>query len=148
MSLESFVDAVASHALAVGVFDAVNGNEPKTAPGQGITAAVWLDRIEPVKSGLKSTSVRLVFNIRLYTNMLAEPQDMIDVNLIAAVDILLEAYSGDFTLNDTIRSVDLLGATGAGLSAQAGYIDQDNKKYRVVTVTLPLIVNDVWDQVA
>jgi hypothetical protein len=47
-----------------------------------------------------------------------------------------------------VRNVDLLGAYGAGLSALAGYLNVDNKMFRVVDLTLPLIVNNVWEQVA
>jgi hypothetical protein len=42
--------------------------------------------------------------------------------------------------------VDLLGSAGAPLSAQAGYLNQDGRLFRVMTLTLPIIVNDVWDQ--
>jgi len=34
------------------------------------------------------------------------------------------------------------------LSALAGYLNQDGKLYRVMTVTLPIIINDIWAQVA
>jgi hypothetical protein len=33
------------------------------------------------------------------------------------------------------------------LSAQAGYINQDGKLMRVMTIMLPLVVNDAWVQV-
>jgi carbon-monoxide dehydrogenase large subunit len=45
--------------------------------------------------------------------------------------------SGDFAKN--------LGDVLA-LSAVAGYINQDGKVLRVMTLTLPLVVNDVWSQ--
>jgi hypothetical protein len=32
------------------------------------------------------------------------------------------------------------------MTARAGYINQDNKMYRVMTITLPLVVNDTWLQ--
>lgn len=149
IDIETITDAVISHAQALGEFDRVNGHEPKVAPGNGITAAVWCDRVNPTKSsGLNSTSVLLIFNVRLYTPMLAEPQDAIDPNLIHALDALMAAYSKDFQLDDLIRNVDLLGSQSTGLGAVAGYINQDGKLYRVFTVTLPLIINDAWEQVA
>lgn len=149
LNIAAVTDAVASHALRLGVFDRVNTHEPKVAPGNGITCALWVDRVVPVrKSGLNSTSVCLVFNLRLFTSMLAEPQDMIDQNLLLALDALMAAFHGDYELGGLVREVDIFGMNGVGLNSQAGYVPQDNKMYRVVTVTLPLTMNDVWEQVA
>jgi hypothetical protein len=88
------------------------------------------------------------FTLRMFSNMLQEPQDAIDPEMLRSVDVLMGAYSSDFDLGGTVRNVDLLGAHGVGLSAVAGYLSVDNKMFRVVDVTLPLIVNDVWEQVA
>lgn len=145
----AIINAVQSHAMASGLFERVNGHEPKNAPGNGITAAVWADAILPVPagSGLAKTTARLVLNVRVYTNMLAEPQDAIDPAVCDAVDALMAAYSGDFELGGLVRNVDLLGQSGPPLSAQAGYIPQDGKLYRAMTITLPVIVSDVWEQV-
>ena len=149
MSLNTTVvlNEVVSHAMKLGLFERVNGHEPKSAPGNGLSAAVWVDRVGPAGSGLAATSALLTLQVRLYSPMLQEPQDAIDPNLTAAADALMNAYSGDFELGGNVRNVDLLGQTGPGLSAQAGYIEQDHKLYRVMTITLPLIVNDVWEQV-
>jgi PKD repeat protein len=140
--------AIETHALASGRFETVNGHEPKSAPGLGITAAVWFQSIEPAPaaSGLAATTIRLVMNIRITTNMLAEPQDGIDPNIVSAVDALMAAYSGDFTFGGQVRNVDLLGQTGQPMRADAGYLTQDNRSYRAVVITLPLICNDVWEQ--
>lgn len=149
MSLDtlSILNAVQSHAMASGHFERVNRHEPKNAPGNGLSAAIWVDRIEPVQSsGLSSSSAIVTLNIRVYTNMLAEPQDAIDPNIATAVDALIGAYSSDFELGGNVRCVDLLGQSGQGLTAQAGYLEQDHKMYRVMTISLPLIVNDVWSQ--
>lgn len=145
----SLFSKVESHALSLGLFERVNTSEPKNAPGHGLTAAIWVQVIEPVQSsGLAATSGRVEFNLRIYTNMLSEPQDAIDPNMTAAVDTLMDAYSGDFDLGATVRNIDLLGAHGTALRAQAGYINQDGKLYRVMTVTLPVIINDIWNQEA
>lgn len=141
-------DALVSHALESGHFEQVNEHEPKNAPGSGITAAVWVDRIEPARSsGLAVTSARMVFNVRLYQNFRSQPEDAIDPALVAALDALMTAYSSDFTLGSNVRCVDLLGMAGVPLSAEAGYLEQDRTIFRVVTITLPLIVNDAWEQV-
>lgn len=147
---DALISAVADHALTLGFFERVNRHEPKNAPGLGLTAAIWVDSIAPVRAGsLDSTTVRFAVMVRAYTSMLAEPQDAIDPNLAKAVDALIGSYSGDFTLGGDfdIRMVDLLGQFGVPLSAQAGYLEQDKKLYRVMTVTNPIIINDAWEQV-
>jgi hypothetical protein len=121
MSLDSnaIIDAVASHAAASGWFERVNRHEPKNAPGHGLTAAVWVDQLGPVPagSGLRKTSARVVLNVRVFQNMLAEPQDEIDPNMMSAVDALMTAYSGDFELGGNVRNVDLLAQAGTPLAA-------------------------------
>ncbi|MFF8901667.1 hypothetical protein ACF082_29770 [Streptomyces lydicus] len=143
-------DALVSHAMASGYFEQVNGHEPKSAPaGGGLTAAVWANQVTPLRaSGLASVSVLLVFNVRLYTSAQTQPADAIDPSMLAAVDDLCAAYSGDFTLGGLLRSVDLLGAHGQSLDVQAGYIQQDGALYRVMTITVPCVVNDLWEEEA
>ncbi len=146
---QDLVDRIASHAMTLGVFDRVNQHEPKNKPGRGLTCAVWIDRIEPARgrSGLTATDARVVFNVRVYTNMLQNPQDAIDPSVMNAVDLLFEAYSGDFQLGDESRWIDLLGATqGHPLFSQSGYINIDNMVYRVMTITVPVIVQNAWTQ--
>jgi hypothetical protein len=148
IDIDAILDAAVSHAMALGLFERVNQHEPKNAPGNGLTAAVWVDYIGPFagQSGLATTSALLVLNVRCYTSMLAEPQDGIDPRLTSAVAVLMGEYSGDFDLGGAVESVDLLGRSGRRLEAQAGYISQDGKLYRVMTIVLPVIVNDVWSQ--
>jgi hypothetical protein len=148
LDINAVLDAAVSHAMALGLFERVNGHEPKNAPGSGLTAAVWVDYIGPhaAQSGLAATSARLVLNVRAYTSMLADPQDAIDPRVVAAVGALMGEYSGDFDFGGAVESVDLLGRAGPPMSAQAGYLNQDQKLYRVMTITVPVIVNDVWTQ--
>lgn len=149
MNFQTILDKVTSYALASGQFERVNNHEPKNAPGNGLSAAIWVQKIEPIKSsGLNSTSGRIELTVRIFSNMLQEPQDAIDPNIIAAVDSLMTSYSGDFDLGANVRNVDLLGAYGIGLSAQAAYLNIDGKMYRIMDIVLPVIVNDLWTQVA
>lgn len=146
IGIQGIIDAVASDALELGFFEWINTHEPKSAP-RGLGAAIWVQDIRPAPSGLDSTTVRLTLNVRVFTSMTAEPQDMIDPQLVAAVDALMAAYSGGFTLGGLVRSIDLLGNTGDPLAAQAGYVSIDNRLLRIITITLPMIINDVWAQV-
>lgn len=139
--------ALESELLKLGRFQRVNKHEPKNAPGGGYTAAIWLQSLEPLQSsGLAATSGRLEFTIRLYTNMLAEPADYIDQGLVEVVDLIMDAFTGDLDLGANVRAIDLLGQAGEPLQAQAGYLQQDSKLMRVVDITVPLLINDLWEQ--
>lgn len=147
---KTLIDAVASEVGATRLFDAVNGMEPKGAPPDtGLTAAVWVQNLAPMQaqSGLATTSMLFTISVRLYTSMIAEPQDMIDPLLMAAVDTLMAAYTGNFSLGGLIESIDLLGRASEGLRGEAGYVQIDSKMFRVFTITVPMIVNDVYTQV-
>lgn len=141
---------VVSHAKKLGVFERVLTHEPKAAPGKGLTCSIWMSSLEPVAlaSGLAATSVRLELSIRIYENFLAQPEDDIDKRLLNATAKLMAAYSGDFDLGGAAMEVDLLGAYGVGLRAEGGYLSHDSKLYRVVVLTLPIIVADVFAQTA
>jgi hypothetical protein len=147
LGTQGLLSAVVSHAMASGQFDRVNGYEPKSPPGNGLTAAVWVQRIVPVpSSGLDDTSVLFVAQLRIYTNMLSEPQDAVDPALCDAADDLMSRYTGGFTLGGLVRQIDLLGIHGTPLEAVAGYITVQQTLYRCMTLTIPLLVNDAWDQ--
>jgi hypothetical protein len=150
MDIAAITDALESHAAALGYFERVNFAQLTNQPGNGLGCSIWADAIGPARgsSGLDSTSSKLNFMVRLYTSAAAEPIDAIDPEMLRATSALMAAYSGDFDLGGTIRNVDLLGQFGVPLSGQAGYLELDGKMYRVMTITLPLIVNDVWDQVS
>lgn len=149
LDIGGILDAVVSHALASGHLERVNGHEPKHAPGNGLTAAVWVDELQPVRtSGLATTSALLTVNLRLYTSMVQEPADAIDPNLTAATDELLRAYVGDFTLGGMVRQVDVYGQHGTPLRARAGYVEFSDGLFRVYTIALPLVINDLWNQEA
>lgn len=150
LNILGLTDAVISHASASGCFETVNGAEPKNAPSTGgLTAAVWADRVTALRSsGLNSVTVLLIFNVRIYGSAQSEPADAIDPSMLAAVDALCSAYAGDFTLGGLVRSVDLLGSNGTPLNVQAGYLSQDGVLYRVMTIAVPCIVNDLWEEVA
>jgi hypothetical protein len=150
LDIRTILSAVESHALASGYFAAVNGHEPKSPPTSGITCAVWVEQIGPARggSGVNSTSARLALYVRLYSSLVQQPADAIDPDLMTALDALMAAYSADFELGGLVRQVDLLGTYGDPLSARAGYLAEGGSEYRVMTITLPLIVNDLWNQEA
>jgi hypothetical protein len=149
MEIDAITDAVVSHALSLGLFDRVNFHEPKSSPGTGLTCACWAQSVQGLAngSGLTSTTGKVVFYVRIYTSMLAEPLDAIDPTILRATDALFTAYSGDFTLDGLVQMVDLLGHYGTALTATAGYLTVSGAMQRIMTIELPLIVPDVWSQV-
>jgi hypothetical protein len=147
LNITGILDAVVSHAMASGHFERVNQFEPDNPPGHGLTCGVWADRITALRtSGLNSVSTLVVFNVRVYGSMQADPPDAIDPNMVAAADALGEAYTGGFTLGGLVRQVDLLGAHGSPFDVRAGYLSIDGTRYRVLTISLPVVVNDLWTE--
>jgi hypothetical protein len=139
-----------SHAQALGHFGQVLSHEPLSAPGSGLTYAVWVGTIDPLpgNSGLASTSAYVTFNGRLYLPADTEPMDDIDLLLTGAVDALMGAYTGDFTLGGSVRNIDLLGQFGDRMRARYGYLDIGSTTHRIATLSIPTVINSVWTQVA
>jgi hypothetical protein len=144
-------DAVVSYALGTGRFNHVNQHEPKNAPGTGIECSVWVYNMMPIRSsGLGATSGIVTLYARLYTNFRQQPFDMIDPEVMSATADLMGALSGDFTLGgmEGVRAIDLLGITsGVPLSATSGYVEIDRQMFRVMTITIPIIIDDMFKQV-
>lgn len=146
MDVDAIFSVVLSHAKASGLFENVNGHEPENPPGNGLTCAVWVDALTSALSGLDATTAYLVFKVRIYSSAISEPVDAIDPAVLHATDVLYAAYVGDFQLGGNARMVDVRGGSGVRLSAQAGYVAADGKQLRVMTITLPVIVNDAWTE--
>lgn len=147
LDIQGILDVVCSHALGTGYFETVNQYESKQSPGNGITAAVWVDRITPIRtSGLANTTVRLDLLLRMYSSTYQEPYDDIDPNLTKALDTLMRAYCGDFEFGGQIRHIDIFGAYGAHLESRSGYMNLDGKEFRVFTIRIPLVIDDLWSQ--
>lgn len=154
--LKDILDAIVSEFQRVGYFDKVNTHEPKRKPARGLIAAVWPQTIRPLSeaSGLDSSSALVVFMGRIYKNITMKttsanagmPEDAIDLYMLEVTSRLIRMFSADFTFSGAIRNIDLLGAFGVELAAQAGYLDQDGAKFRIMDLTIPCVVNDVWPQ--
>lgn len=150
MNFQALIDALVSHAQATGLFETTNGHQPDSIPATGITCGIWVQEIRPVAalSGLAATSVSVILNVRLYTSAVQQPLDAIDPQMVGAVSTLCAAYTADFELGGLAFDIDLLGAYGTSMSVVAGYIQQSGVTLRVMTITLPLVLDDVWTQVA
>ena len=140
--------AALSVAKGLGPFKSVIAHEPKSKPVSLPALAVWTQAIVPLAgvSGLAATAGRLSLQARIYLNWQSKPEDDIDPELVRLTSVLLGAYSGGFTLGGEVMEIDLLGAYGQSLSANAGYIEHDGGVFRVMEITVPVIVDDLWSQ--
>lgn len=142
--------AIVSHAQATGVFDRAEAHEPGVM-GSGLTFAVWCDSITPAtgESGLASTTAVVTFMCRIYTPTVQEPQDAIDPTVVVAASLVIGRIIGNFTLGGLVPyGVDIRGRSGQQIRAQAGYIKPANEtQYRVMTIIIPVLVADAWDEV-
>lgn len=149
INITAILTAVESHAMGLGQFERVNKHEVANAPGAGITVEIWVQRIGPAPgaSGMAATSALVHLQVRLRMPALL-PDDYIDPAMTTACSDLIAAYSGDFELGGLVRDVDLLGQFGTALQAVAGWLPQDGSLFRVYTIDLPLVCNDLWNQAA
>ncbi len=148
MDTSTLFNSLISTASRTGRFDQVAGHEPKSAPGTGVIAALWLNQMQPIQSsGLNVVSVLVEFTFRLHIGMLREPIDSIDPDLLQATTDTYTALIGAYTQGGTLRAIDVFGADSEGLRAQAGYLQLDQKVYRVMDIFVPCVINDTFPEV-
>jgi len=135
-------------ASTTGLFKTVNTHEPKNAPEADLHCAIYVAYVGPCpgQSGLAATTGLVRFNARVYKSFISKPEDDIDPSITWACLTLMDKFSNDYTLGGNVREVDLLGQSGSKLEATAGYLTIDNKLYRVMTLNVPIIMNDLWTQ--
>lgn len=141
--------ALTSLAQQTGNYVAVAGHEPASLPAAGMSAAVWVQGIQPVKriSGLSETAARIEYRMRIYMPMITGDMDSIDPQMTAAAVEMIGLLSANFTLGGDAFAVDLLGLSGgAPLGAKADYYKQGDSFYRIYDITIPVIADDVWTQ--
>lgn len=148
LDCKTLMDEVVSYAMQLGVFSSVNKHEPVDNAGT-YTASVIVNDIAPAPraSGLTATSARVEFLLRIYVSTITAQLDEVDPNIAEAVSLVLNAFSGGFSLGNTVREVDLLGAHGKPLAAKGAYVNLSGVLFRVMDITIPLVVDDVWSQV-
>lgn len=154
IGIAGLISAITSYASASGVFDSVNGHEPRSAPGSGVACSVFVDEVRPTQSsGLASTSARVMLQARIQASGINLDADYVEVAIVDAADTLMTALVADFDLSGpsgtaVARSIDVRGMDGEGIIMRAGFVVQDSKQYRVLDIMIPIIVNDVWAEAA
>ena len=121
-----------------------------------MTCSIWVQSLRPVpeESGLATTTGYLIMQARIYDSMLrqtVEETDQIDPAMVIAAAVLMDSYSGEFTLAGLVEAIDLLGIGGERLAMESGYVQiggPGSGMYRIMTITIPMIIPDLWTQVA
>lgn len=146
IDIDDLFSKLTSGMQASGLFVSVLQHEPKAAPSSdGITGAVWNATISPIqRSGQDALSMRVQFQVRIFSSMLAEPQDGIDPAIMRAADSFMAYLAKNFTFSGTTRYTDFLGSEGEGLRATTGYVTQDRKVFRVMDIFVPVLINDAY----
>jgi hypothetical protein len=78
-----------------------------------------------------------------------DPLDAVDPKITSAASSMVRLYVGDFTLGGLVSNVDIFGAGGKPLAAEAGWLTiggDGGGRYRSMITTLPLVCNNIWDQ--
>lgn len=147
-AVKALFSEVTSHAQSLGIFTGgVNAHDPDNPPS-GPAYAVWLSGIIPAPraSGLAATSGRVEFTGHIMTPRRSRPLDEVEQDVMLLAVDLIAAYSANFTLDDEVMEVDLLGTYGAPLGAEAAFADFQGTPLRVMQVTLPVIIDGLWTQ--
>lgn len=144
LDVTAIMNKLMSIAQATGQFRNVNGYEIRSSPANGLTLALIAGPYTPIKSsGVNNLSMRLQVDGQIWLPMHVDKPETIDPKTMGAADAYFAALAGQFTLGGLVRCVDFHGMDGEQLSATPGYIEKDNKLYRVATLIIPLLINQV-----
>jgi hypothetical protein len=132
--------AIQSMAQELAIFNGVDLHEPWNAPGSRLFCTITLGTVRPVlSSGLSSVSGQVTLVIRVWSSALQKPFDGIDPEVLAAACSLMGALAGGFTLGGTVRDVELMA-----MSAQPAYVDFEGKPFRIIEISCPIVINDMF----
>ena len=143
-AVKALYASLKSAAEKLALFQGVDTHEPENAPGNRLFCSIVLGPLRAVmESGLASVSGEITFVFHVWSAAMQRPLDDIDPEVLAAVAALMGALAGEFTLGGTVRNIRLLS-----MSAQPGYVDFQGKQFRVMQLTVPIVINDMFGEVA
>lgn len=141
-AVQTTLQNIESYLAASGYFQSTQVGEPKKPPEAEFSASVFMSRVSVVELTLNSTIEVHVPTVRIYRQMFAEPEENIEFDLGRIISQVSSDLLGEYDLGATIRNVDAGGQHGTPLSAQWGYLDVGGTMFRIVDMTVPLIVDD------
>ena len=147
MSILGAHQVIKDQLLKLGIFDHVAQHEPSAPPGKGLYAAMWFDEIRPSQetSVLSGADMLYVLTVRMYKSAASQPQDSIDLDLLAALDAVLDLLISNHRLDGEAFGVDVLPRASEGLRAVTDYVDFGrNQFFRVIDLSIPVVVDGVY----
>jgi hypothetical protein len=135
----------------IGGIESVITSSGVAPPASGVSVQIYA--IPPWKpldkrSGLASVSMLTTWAARLVTPIGSPPADDLDMTLLSVYSAAMNTLVGGFTLNGQVEQLDLLGAYGTGMPMEPQFLEMGGTVYRALTMTLSLVLDDVWVEVA
>ena len=138
--IKDTLQVIQSYLIASGYTTASVG-EPKSPPSE-IHAAIFMTSTSVVRLMLNGATEELhVATVRLHENMLGEPQEDIEFLMAERASKIMEDLFADFELGGNVRNIDAAGINGAPVRADWGYNDVGGKMYRIIDITIPMVVD-------
>ena len=139
--ITSTLRKVESFLAGSGYFTDTGIGEPASPPDQ-LAAFLWMTSVSTPEVPLDGGDVQIqVVTLRIYQPAFESPPEDIEIELSNTLSQLLSDILGDADLGASIRHVDAGGIYGNNLSAEWGHLDQNGRIYRIVDLTLPLVVD-------
>lgn len=144
-NISNTLDVLLSHVAASGHVSSNSMGEPIEPPsGDKLHGSVYM----------RSTTVQILYGdggtqelhvavARLYRPVMREPTDQGERELAIATSELMQDFAQDFTLGGTVREIDLAGGQGGeAMGAEWGHVVIKDLMYRVVDITVPIVIDD------
>ena len=115
------------------------------SPPVGLTAAIFFMDVDPAQTTLGSTIDVWTLQVRIYARAGMTPVDAskVEISVAQGVQTVLSALAGGFTLSGSMRAIDWAGEeAGRKLSVKWGHLVVSGTIFRMVDITVPLIVDD------
>jgi hypothetical protein len=110
--------------------------------GQGPAAFITMTGTSVVEITLAGNPIEQhVVMITILLDALREPASGVEKDLAVAASNVLTDLLSEYDLGGSIRNVDPAGMHGTGFTTRWGYLEISNKMYRIVDITIPLVVD-------
>lgn len=144
-AIKTTLEAIQSHINTTGFVSQViigDYTSPPVASGIGIAASLLPLREETVLAfGATTREVHTIL-LRLYRDWLVQPPEMAIYPLDECKSNIVANLKGDFNLESQVMTLDFAGMHSSGYTAEWGRVDIGNNAFRIIDMTLPIIVDD------
>ena len=148
-AIRATLDAIESHLKAHGKLEHVRRGEPKGPPQANASAALWMSSVRVVALPASGITELHTVMLRFYYDFLQDEQntgladrEQLEDMSGRVVQEVAELLTEDYDLGATVNHVDIGGIYGTELTAEWGHVEISGTMYRVVDMTIPLVVDD------